>query len=76
MRGRTTVVIAHRLSTVIGADLICIMDRGRIVETGPADEVMRTPKDPYTAALLSAVPTVDGPPRKRPGGLSPLGRSG
>jgi ABC-type multidrug transport system ATPase subunit len=34
MRGRTTIVIAHRLSTVIGADLICVMDRGRIVEAG------------------------------------------
>jgi ATP-binding cassette, subfamily B, bacterial MsbA len=34
MQGRTTLVIAHRLSTITGADLICIMDRGRIVESG------------------------------------------
>ena len=34
MRGRTTLVIAHRLSTVQGADLICVVDRGRVVEIG------------------------------------------
>ena len=34
MRGRTTVVIAHRLSTVIGADLIAVIENGRVVETG------------------------------------------
>ncbi len=32
--GRTTLVIAHRLSTVRNADLICVMEQGRIIETG------------------------------------------
>jgi ATP-binding cassette subfamily B protein len=40
MRGRTSLVIAHRLSTVIGADLILVMDGGRLVEQGRHDELL------------------------------------
>jgi len=39
MTGRTTLVIAHRLATVLKADRILVMDRGRIVETGTHGEL-------------------------------------
>jgi len=40
MEGRTTFVIAHRLSTVIHADLIAVFDQGRLVEQGSHNELM------------------------------------
>ncbi|KJS51939.1 hypothetical protein VM98_34410, partial [Streptomyces rubellomurinus subsp. indigoferus] len=37
---------------------------GRIVESGPAEELFRRPRHPHTAALLAATPRLDAPPRR------------
>jgi oligopeptide/dipeptide ABC transporter ATP-binding protein len=57
-------MITHDLSTAAHfADRIAVMYLGRIVEEGPAAEVVRNPQHPYTKALLSVVPARD--PRLR-----------
>jgi peptide/nickel transport system ATP-binding protein len=57
-------MITHDLSTAAHfADRIAVMYLGRIVEQGPARDVVRHPQHPYTRALLSVVPNRD--PRQR-----------
>jgi ATP-binding cassette, subfamily C, bacterial CydCD len=43
MQGRTTVILAHRLSSVIGADRILVLDHGRVVESGTHAELIARP---------------------------------
>jgi peptide/nickel transport system ATP-binding protein len=53
--------ITHNLAVVeYLAHEVCVMYLGRIVERGTAKEVLGSPKHPYTQALLSAVPRIDG----------------
>ncbi|MEB8341975.1 ABC transporter ATP-binding protein [Streptomyces endophyticus] len=55
--GLALLFIAHDLAVVRQVShRVAVMHRGRIVETGPADEVCERPQDPYTQALLAAAP--------------------
>ncbi|MEU4893182.1 ABC transporter ATP-binding protein [Streptomyces sp. NPDC044780] len=58
--GLALVLISHDLAVVRRAsDRVAVMRRGTIVEEGPADTVYDAPQNPYTKALLAAVPVLD-----------------
>jgi microcin C transport system ATP-binding protein len=63
--GMSLLFITHDLGIVRRiADVVCVMNNGKIVEQGPVEEVFTAPKHPYTRALLNAEPKPDpAPPR-------------
>ncbi|MEV4102401.1 ATP-binding cassette domain-containing protein [Nonomuraea sp. NPDC049649] len=55
--GLTLLFISHNLAVVrYVSDRVAVMSEGRVVEEGPVDEVMGSPRDPYTRTLLESVP--------------------
>ncbi len=62
MHGRTSLVIAHRLSTVRGADRIFVLEQGKVVESGTHAELMERPEGVYRSlSLLQFQPEEAGP---------------
>ncbi len=58
--GFACLFVTHDLAVVdVLADYICVMKRGKIVEQGTRDQILRAPQDPYTQRLLAAVPLPD-----------------
>jgi peptide/nickel transport system ATP-binding protein len=57
--GLTMLFISHDLSVVrYMCDRIMVMNKGEIIETGPADEVYYHPKNQYTKQLIEAIPNL------------------
>ena len=55
--GMSILLITHNFGIIGGlADRVAVMFRGRLVEEGPAEEVLRAPRHPYTKALIDCIP--------------------
>jgi peptide/nickel transport system ATP-binding protein len=82
--GRTgMLLITHDIGVAARADRIVVLYAGRIVEHGPAADVLSNPRHPYTAGLIASVPSLTSPADRQarlpaiPGGVpSPAARTG
>jgi ABC-type dipeptide/oligopeptide/nickel transport system ATPase component len=55
--GMAVILITHNFGIIRGvADRVAVMFRGHIVEDGPVDQVLRSPRHPYTKALIDCIP--------------------
>ena len=58
--GFACLFITHDLAVVdYMADRIAVMSKGKLVETGSRDAILRAPQDPYTQRLIAAIPVPD-----------------
>ena len=59
------IFITHDLGVIAQiADYVVVMYLGRIVETGPVDDIFHNPQHPYTKALLESIPTIHQPSKE------------
>ncbi|MEU5911703.1 dipeptide ABC transporter ATP-binding protein [Micromonospora sp. NPDC047527] len=71
--GRGVLLISHDLASIAEVcDRVVVLYAGTVVESGPAEQVLREPAHPYTRALLRSVPDVGGRPVVATPGAMPL----
>ena len=74
-RGMSVLFITHDFGVVADiADQVAVMQRGRLVEAGSAEAVLKNPQHSYTRALLAAVPSL-APPERAPLDTEPVALS-
>lgn len=72
-RGLAVLLVSHDLSVIEHCcERVVVLYAGRVVEAGPTPAVLAAPEHPYTAALLRALPRLDGPRRARLDGIAGL----
>jgi len=64
--GMSVIIITHDMGVIAEmADDVIVMYLGRVVESGPVDEIFHQPKHPYTQALLRSIPSIFAEPRAK-----------
>ncbi|MER5763692.1 ABC transporter ATP-binding protein [Streptomyces sp. NPDC002082] len=72
-RGLGLLLVTHDVGVAAeNVDAVLVMRDGAVVERGPVESVLSAPADPYTAALLAAVPRLDAVGAPRPGAVRAL----